>query len=328
MAQARAALREVVPRLVTLVRSVPDADSVSVGTWTVGDVAAHLAHVFRLDTDAVAGRPVPEAMVTTAGMAEANAKMLAQDDERAPSVLADRVGTLANEFDDIASRSRAAAVEWLQGARLPPSAMACHLLEECLIHGHDIAAATGRSWPIQRHHALLAVEGAVLPLIAALPPTAMLNQEKARSFRARFDLRLRGGRRTLMVFDRGSLTLDAGGARVDAHLSADPAALMLVFIGRQGIGKRFSKESSPPGAVGHGNSPACSPSSAPRSPFAGRPTSNTGHVNLRVSVMTDFAGARREDDLPPGGGRRPGRAAQTRGGRAADPDLRAGASGQ
>jgi hypothetical protein len=34
------------------------------------------------------------------------------------------------------------------------------------------------------------------------------------------------------------LTLDAGGARdVDAHLSADPAALMMVFIGRQGIGK-------------------------------------------------------------------------------------------
>ncbi|WP_433432307.1 maleylpyruvate isomerase N-terminal domain-containing protein [Nonomuraea sp. CA-141351] len=238
MTQARAALRDVVPSLVELVRSVPDANADSVGTWTVSDVAAHLAHVFRFDTDAVGGRPVPEATVTTAGMAEANAKMLARDGERDPVVLADRIGTLANEFDDIASRSRAATVNWLQGARLPPSAVACHLLEECLIHGHDIAVATGRSWPIQRHHALLAVEGGVLPLIASLPPTALLDQEKARSFRARFDLRLRGGSRMLMVFDRGSLTLDAGSARdVDAHLSADPAALMLVFIGRQGIGK-------------------------------------------------------------------------------------------
>ncbi|MET9246756.1 maleylpyruvate isomerase N-terminal domain-containing protein [Nonomuraea sp. NPDC003709] len=238
MAQARMALRDVVPSLVELVRSVPDANADSVGTWTVGDVAAHLAHVFRFDTEAVAGRPVPQATVTTVGMAEANAKMLAQDGERDPAVLADRIGTLADEFDDIASRSRAATVDWLQGARLPPAAVACHLLEECLIHGHDIAVATGRSWPIQRHHALLAVEGGVLPLIAALPPTALLDQEKARSFRARFDLRLRGGGRTLMVFDRGSLTLDARGARdVDAHLSADPAALMLVFIGRQGIGK-------------------------------------------------------------------------------------------
>ena len=238
MAQARAALREVVPRLVTLVRSVPDANSVAVGTWTVGDVAAHLAHVFRMDTDALAGGPVPDATVTTVGMAEANAKMLARDDERAPSVLADRIGRLADEFDDIASRSRAATVNWLQGARLPPSAVACHLLEECLIHSHDIATAAGHPWPIRRHHALLAIEGAVLPLIAALPPTAMLNQDKAGSFRARFDLRLRGGGRTLMVFDRGSLTIEAGGARdVDAHLSADPAALMLVFIGRQAIGK-------------------------------------------------------------------------------------------
>ena len=210
LAQARAALRDVVPRLVTLVRSIPDANSVSVGTWTVGDVAAHLSHVFRFDTDAIAGKPVPQAIVTAAGMAEVNAKMLAEDGERDPAVLADRISTLADEFDDVASRSRAATVDWLQGVRLPPSAVACHLLEECLIHGHDIARATGRPWPIQRHHALLAVEGGVLPLIAALPPTAFVNQEKAGSFRARFDLRLRGGGRTVMVFDRGSLTLDAG----------------------------------------------------------------------------------------------------------------------
>lgn len=216
----------------------PDANSAALGTWTVGDVAAHLSHVFRFDTGAVAGRPVPEATVTTAGMAKANAKILAEDGERDPAVLADRIATLADEFDDVASRSRADTVDWLQGTRLPPSALACHLLEECLIHGHDIARATGRPWPIQRHHALLAVEGAALPLIAALPPTAFLDQDKARSFRARIDLRLRGGGRTLLAFDDGSLTLDSGCARdVDAHVSADPSALMLVFIGRQGLGK-------------------------------------------------------------------------------------------
>ena len=238
MAEARAALRDVVPRLVTLVRSVPDASSASVGTWTVGDVAAHLSHVFRCDTDAIAGRPVPEAMVTKEGIADATAKLLAGDGERDPAVIADRIGTLANEFDDIASRTQSATVGWLQGTRLPPSAVACHLLEECLVHGHDIAKATGRPWPIQRHHALLAMEGGVLPLIAALPPTAFLNQEKAGSFRARTELRLRGGRRTVMVFDGGSLTLEAADARdVDACISADPPALMLVLIGRQAIWK-------------------------------------------------------------------------------------------
>lgn len=238
LAQARAALRDLVPGLVALVRSVPDANAASVGTWTVGDVAAHLSHCFRADTDAIAGRPIPEAVVTKEGIAEATAKILAEDSERDPAVLADRIGTLAGEFDDVASRSRSATVDWLQGIRLPPSAVACHLLNECLIHGHDIAKATGRPWPIQRHHALLALDEGVLPLIAALPPTAFMNQEKAGSFQARIELRLRGGRRTLMVFNSGSLTLEPGGAPdVDAHVSADPQGLMLLLIGRQAIWK-------------------------------------------------------------------------------------------
>ena len=238
LAEARAALREVVPRLVALVRSVRDPNAASVGTWTVGDVAAHLSHGFRADTDAIAGRPVPEAIVTKAGIAEATAKILVEDAERDPLLLADRITTLAAEFDDVAARSRSATVDWLQGTRLPPSAVACHLLNECLVHGHDIAKATGRPWPISRHHALLAIEAFVLPLIAALPPTALMNQEQAGSFRARIELRLRGGGRTVMVFDRGALTLDTGRARdVDAHISADPPTLLLVLIGRQGIGK-------------------------------------------------------------------------------------------
>lgn len=238
LAQARAAFRDLVPSLVALVRSAPDANAASVGTWTVGDVAAHLSHVFRSDTDAIAGRPVPEATVTKAGIADATEKLLAEDGERDPALLADRISALANEFDDVASRSQSASVDWLQGIRLPPSAVACHLLSECLIHGHDIAEATGRPWRIQRHHALLALESGVFPLIAALPPSAFLNQEKAGSFRARVELRLRGGRGTVMAFDRGSLTLDSiDGCDVDAHISADPAVLMLVFIGRQGIWK-------------------------------------------------------------------------------------------
>ncbi|MBN6040293.1 hypothetical protein [Amycolatopsis sp. 195334CR] len=258
----RTALREVVPGLVALVRNLGEADPVSVGTWTTSEVAAHLSHVFRFDIDAIAGNPVPDATVTAAGMAEVNAKLLADDGERDPAALADRLSALATEFDDVASRagtaefddvasragtaefddvaspSRADTVEWLQGLRLPSSVVAAHLLEECLIHGHDLASATGRPWPIRRDHALLAVEGGVLPLITALPPTAFVDQEKAGSFRARFDVRLRGGGRTTMVFDRGSLTLDENySGAVDACLSADPAALMLVFIGRQSIGK-------------------------------------------------------------------------------------------
>ncbi|MBO2450248.1 maleylpyruvate isomerase N-terminal domain-containing protein [Actinomadura barringtoniae] len=238
LAQVRAALRDVVPRLADLLRNVPAADPIAIGAWTATDVAAHLTHVLQLDTDALAGKQLPEVTVTAPGMADLNAQLLAEDTERTPSLLADRLASLATEFDEMAARSQEATVDWLQGVRLPPSVVAGHVLEECLIHGDDIARATGLSWPIRRDHALLAVEGGALPLITALPPAAFLNEEKAGSFRARFDLRLRGGGRTLMVFDRGSLTLETGPANnIDAHLSADPWAMMQVFIGRQEIWK-------------------------------------------------------------------------------------------
>lgn len=238
IAQVRAAVHDVAASLAILVGGVSDTNAASVGTWTVGDVAAHLSHVFRVDTDAIAGRPVPEAIVTKAGIAEATEKILAEDGERDPSVLADRIAALADEFDHVVSSSPSAAIDWLQGIRLPPSAVACHLLNECLVHGHDIAEATGHPWPIPRRHATLAVEGFVLPLIAALQPTALVNQEKAGTFQARIDLRLRQGQRTLLVFDTGSLTLDTASTHdIDAHICADPGALLLVLMGRQQIWK-------------------------------------------------------------------------------------------
>jgi hypothetical protein len=88
MAQARAAIGDIVPSLVALIRGAPDTNTASVGTWTVGDVAAHISHTFRADTDALAGKPVPHAIVTKAGIAEATAKLLAEDSERDQAVLA------------------------------------------------------------------------------------------------------------------------------------------------------------------------------------------------------------------------------------------------
>jgi hypothetical protein len=237
LADARAALREVVPELVRLVRSIPDPNAAAVGTWRVGDVAAHVSHVCGADTDALAGRTLPAVTVSTASVAELTAAMLADDSERDPAVLADRIGALADAFDEIAAHCEADTVTWLGGARLAPSAVACHLLEEFLVHGHDIARASGRPWPIQRRHARLAIEGAALPIIAALP-TAFVNAEKAGSFRARIDVRLRGGGGAQLVFDGGSLLVDAADGRTaDAHLSADPTALLLFLLGRQGIWK-------------------------------------------------------------------------------------------
>jgi len=161
-----------------------------------------------------------------------------EDSERSPTVIADNIDELFREFDEVASRSQATTVDWLQGARIPPSAVACHLLEECLVHGHDIATATNQPWVIERHHALLAIECFALPLIQALPPTALLNPDRAQSLCAQIDMRLRGGVRTHMALNNGSLTFDSDAvSNVDVHVSADPAAFLLMFMGRQGMWK-------------------------------------------------------------------------------------------
>src|SRR4051812_13194116 len=52
---ARDAMAAVAPKLARLLRSVPDETVSSVGSWTVGDVAAHVAHVVGLDLDAARG---------------------------------------------------------------------------------------------------------------------------------------------------------------------------------------------------------------------------------------------------------------------------------
>jgi SCP-2 sterol transfer family protein len=234
LGEARTALREVMPGLARLVRTIPDPNVASVGTWRVGEVAAHVTHVIAGDTDAVAERPLPSVTVTTADIAELTAQFLADDRERDPAVLADRIEALAQEFDDVAARCEATTVQWLGSAVLPPSAVACHLLEECLVHGHDIASAIGRPWPIERRHAVLAIEGGALPIIDALPPTAFVNQKRVGSFRARIEVRLRGGGRTHLVFAGGGQTIQPSGeGDVDVHLSADPAALLLLLMGRQ-----------------------------------------------------------------------------------------------
>ena len=47
-----------------------------------------------------------------------------------------------------------------------------------------------------------------------------------------------GGGRAVLVFDNGSLRVGAADGRTaDAHVSADPAALLLVLLGRQGMWK-------------------------------------------------------------------------------------------
>jgi hypothetical protein len=103
------------------------------------------------------------------------------------------------------------------------------LAGEPLVHGYDIARATGRRWAIPPSEARAVIMG-LLPLLPDYVEPA-----EAAGFRARFEVRLRGGcdARTVLAFEDGALTVEQpDGVRSDSYLSADPAAFLLVAYGR------------------------------------------------------------------------------------------------
>jgi hypothetical protein len=193
--------------------------------------------VIRLDGDALAGRLLPPAELRPAAVATVTDAELAADPERDPVALADRVEAQLADFLAATERPVIETVTWLGGVRLPASAVMCHLLEELLVHGFDIARAGGQPWPIDPAHAALAIVGAAAPIVTAAGPTAFVNPRHADGFQARFDIRLRGHARFAVAFDDDGLTIDVepqsnGGGPVDAHVSADPAAMLLLMLNR------------------------------------------------------------------------------------------------
>jgi hypothetical protein len=238
---AREALREAGARLVDLIHAVEQPSASAIGTWSVADVAAHLTHALTLDRDALAGAVLPHTIVDERSMAQLNDQLLRSDPERDPPALAARVAHLIAEIDVAAQHHQGGTVAWLGSAQLAPSAVVCHALEECLMHGHDIAKAARLRWPIERRHALLALEAGVFPLMSALPPEAMVDPSKAANLRLTVDVRILGGGRINMCLTDGRLELKPPTRRPDAHLVTDPADLMLTFLGRQGIARPIAR---------------------------------------------------------------------------------------
>src|SRR3954471_3753994 len=238
-AEACAAIADVAPRVAELIRANRGVTRSAIGNWGLADLAAHISHVMKVDTDAVSGSPVPNVTppLTAARVSALTTTLMAADPERDARVLADRIAGLGAAFAEL--DPSAETVTWLAAMQLPPSAIACHLLEELLIHGFDIARAARVPWPIDPAHAALVIAGAVVPILSADPMT-FLDPEQARGFRARIDVRLRGFERFRFVFDAG-LTIEPGRtAGADVHLSIQPDQMLLVTLGRIAAWRPFA----------------------------------------------------------------------------------------
>lgn len=170
-------------------------------------------------------------------LSDMTVSLVRSDGERDLRVLADRIEARMIEFLDETPPEKDEPVPWLvDGTTAPVTLLTCHLLNEMVVHGYDIARAAGLRWTIPRNHARMVLEGFVIPLVSRLDPAAMVDQEKAGGVELTYELRIRGGGRYHFVFKDGSVVISGASALpVDCRISADPTALLLTLWGRESL---------------------------------------------------------------------------------------------
>ena len=255
---AQRALRQEVARVTALLRSLRDPGAPALGEWSVAEVALHLSQswvaVSGLVTEDLSGvYGVLPGLEGTAGaslikdvwdLSGVTTLAVDSDPERDLGVLARRIEERADRFFEGLNGMRADEVRpWLvEGTTVTLPTLTCHLLNETVVHGFDIARASAQPWVVEPASAALVLEGFLVPVLRALDPHALVDQVRAGDVRTTYEIRIRGGGRFLFVFHDGALTIEAPSSRrVDCHISADPAALLLVAWGRtshwQAIGR-------------------------------------------------------------------------------------------
>jgi hypothetical protein len=160
--------------------------------------------------------------------------MLREDPERDLATLAGRIDGLIAGFTALRSDPPVETVSWVGGTKLAPSVVACHLLEELLVHGYDVSRALRTRWLMDASHSALAILGGAAPIIEA-SPQSWIRPQRAVRVTARIEVRLRGHGAFAIEVDRGDLHVEnpPTDRRANAYLSADPGELLLVMLGRK-----------------------------------------------------------------------------------------------
>ena len=233
---ARGAVAKMAARVAALIRPVPDPTAPALGVWDAAQLSAHMTHVFELDRDLIRGIPSPLADLDDLG--EMTQSQVRDDAPYDPEALANRLEGAAEAFlAEAATLEGSERRGWLGGVDATASILACHIVSESMLHGLDLARATGQRWPLARDHAALAFEGFICPMYRSLGrPSFAVDQRRAAGLRITYDLRVRGGARVFFVIADGGLVIEPPSDRaVDCRMWIDPRALMLLAWHRSGL---------------------------------------------------------------------------------------------
>lgn len=237
----RSGLREAGGRFVDLLLAdTPDARATV--HWSVSDTAAHVAMVTALDAFMLRpdggphpfGPLEPQLAVTTVDtLSELNRQYLDAFPQRDRHLLA---GQLSADIDLILDASAgldpAQPLDWLGGARLPLAGLLAHLLNELLIHGRDIARATGSGWTIPPQEAAMFLELFLVGVTRYGNGRLLDSDELPRDRRIAVAFRSAYTTPFMMVLHNGRVAVEAPDPGADVRLWFDPAVLNLVMFGR------------------------------------------------------------------------------------------------
>jgi uncharacterized protein (TIGR03083 family) len=230
---ARAAVATACSRVTSLLRSASSPTAPALGDWDVTDVALHLSHaVDAVSAMAKGGGNVLDDIWSLSVLTKV---MVEGEGKRPLTEVADRIEASTAAFLAAMEQASDDGLRnwWVRGTAQPLSTLTCHLLNELVVHGRDIAVAEGVPWPIERGHANLIVNGFLFPVLGSLG-RAMLSPAGAGAD-AVFDVRVRGGGRAWLRFGDGDFTVTTSAqGPVDCHLSVDPEAFLLLAWGRLG----------------------------------------------------------------------------------------------
>ena len=229
LGHTRDALAGATERVAELIASIPDPRALPPGSqWTVRDIAAHLVVGGGVYTDIAQGVPAPymslEPAYLHAEFTRRNADIAETDPAKLSRLFVD---AMEGFLDATSDRAGDTPVIFHGQNPFTVAGQAGVLLGELLLHGYDIATAIGRPWPLEVADTQL--------VLAAYPPALgfILNPETTRGLSAGFGIELRGVGEMAVRFTDGVYGLEeAGAGPVDATISADPVAFLLIGTGR------------------------------------------------------------------------------------------------
>lgn len=241
VATVRAVLTATTRRFIDLVSPL-DPAAPATAHWSVADTIAHLVTVVALDTALIRGGDtdrfaagLDEALrrTTMDTVADANVDFMAH---YAVRDLAELTRQLSADVDELlreaTRRDPASRATWFGSARVTVIGLLTHVVNEMLIHGRDIALATGRPWVMPPRDTALFFDLFIVDLLDGNYGSVLSTGRPPRRGRIAAEFRSAYTKPVTVAITDGLIGLEPVGGRVQVRVAFDPATLLLVLFHR------------------------------------------------------------------------------------------------